>query len=141
MLPPSVPAPRPDNICRGCGKTIRHGRTHCGQCAIDDATRRLADAARLGRMAAQPGSSCQARGFVSTACARVLGMEHIESTILADCQILFRQNAATPRRNINFGHSVSDRGISLVRRSHPSWLPPTSEALAGAGETRQCSVR
>jgi hypothetical protein len=52
-LPPSIPIPGREHICRGCGKTIRVGRTHCGQCAIDDATQRLADAARLGRVAAR----------------------------------------------------------------------------------------
>jgi hypothetical protein len=52
-LPPSVRIPPRENICRGCGKTIRVGRTHCGQCAIEGATQRLADAAQLGRVAAR----------------------------------------------------------------------------------------
>jgi CRISPR associated protein Cas1 len=52
-LPPEIRIPRCENLCRGCGKTIRVGRTHCGQCAIEGATQRLADAARLGRLAAR----------------------------------------------------------------------------------------
>jgi CRISPR-associated endonuclease Cas1 len=54
--PPCAPAlstPRPQTLCRGCGKNITAGRTHCAQCSIEGATERLADAARLGRLAAQ----------------------------------------------------------------------------------------
>ena len=52
-LSPDIRIPRRENLCRGCGKTIRIGRTHCGQCAIEGATQRLAEAARLGRLAAR----------------------------------------------------------------------------------------
>ena len=45
--------PRPQALCRGCGKNITEGRTHCAQCSIEGATERLAEAARLGRLAAQ----------------------------------------------------------------------------------------
>jgi CRISPR-associated endonuclease Cas1 len=51
--PPSKPIPRRENICRGCGKTIRAGRIHCANCAISPAIQRLIDAARMGRMKAQ----------------------------------------------------------------------------------------
>jgi hypothetical protein len=48
-LPPDVPTPRYATICRGCGKLIRDGRRHCAQCAVEHATERLIDAARIGR--------------------------------------------------------------------------------------------
>jgi len=51
--PPAERASRLQTLCRGCGKTIRVGRTHCGQCAVEGATQRLADTARIGRMAAR----------------------------------------------------------------------------------------
>jgi CRISPR-associated endonuclease Cas1 len=51
-LPPSIRAPRRENICRGCGKTIEHGRTNCARCSIDDATKNMLDAARIGRLVA-----------------------------------------------------------------------------------------
>lgn len=51
-LPSSIRAPRRDNLCRGCGKTIRDGRTNCGTCAVDDATENMLDAARIGRQTA-----------------------------------------------------------------------------------------
>lgn len=51
-LPPSVRAPRRDNLCRGCGKTISHGRTNCATCAVGDATKHMLDAARIGRQTA-----------------------------------------------------------------------------------------
>jgi CRISPR-associated endonuclease Cas1 len=52
-FPPAANAPRPPTLCRGCGKTIAVGRIHCAQCSIEGATERIADAARLGRVAAQ----------------------------------------------------------------------------------------
>jgi len=42
-----------ENLCRGCGKTIGDGRTHCAHCAISSATERLVTAARIGRAAAR----------------------------------------------------------------------------------------
>lgn len=50
---PALRTPRPQALCRGCGKNITEGRTHCAQCSIEEATERLSDAARLGRLAAQ----------------------------------------------------------------------------------------
>jgi CRISPR-associated endonuclease Cas1 len=47
--PTDLRAPRPETLCRGCGKPISSGRSHCAQCAISPASERLADAARLGR--------------------------------------------------------------------------------------------
>jgi len=46
-------APRAQNLCRGCGKSINPGREHCSNCAVSPATERLVRAARLGRAAAQ----------------------------------------------------------------------------------------
>jgi hypothetical protein len=40
-------------LCRGCGKNIATGRSHCAPCSIEGATERIADAARLGRLAAR----------------------------------------------------------------------------------------
>ena len=50
--PQTKRAPRPQTLCRGCGKDIERGRTHCAQCAVSTATERLAGAARLGRCVA-----------------------------------------------------------------------------------------
>jgi hypothetical protein len=49
---PSVKFSKSDHLCRGCGKNILEGRTHCGQCAVSSATKRLIDAARVGRQTA-----------------------------------------------------------------------------------------
>jgi CRISPR-associated endonuclease Cas1 len=48
---PTVEAPKPERLCRGCGKSIRPGRSDCGQCAVAGATKRLVEAARIGRIA------------------------------------------------------------------------------------------
>src|SRR6266568_3725761 len=48
-IPTALAAPRVENLCRGCGKTIRNGRSNCSNCAVTTATERLANAARIGR--------------------------------------------------------------------------------------------
>jgi len=50
---PGVKRPKPEHVCSGCGKPIRPERNHCANCAIDGATERLVDAARIGRVAAR----------------------------------------------------------------------------------------
>lgn len=54
---PEVKQSRLEHVCRGCGRTIRSGRSHCGRCAMESATQRLVDAARLGRLAARSSES------------------------------------------------------------------------------------
>jgi hypothetical protein len=53
MFAPTTRAPRMKNLCRGCGKVIRSGRTHCAHCTISSATERIVNAARIGRAAAR----------------------------------------------------------------------------------------
>jgi len=54
---PRVRFSKADHLCRGCGKKILDGRTHCGRFAVGDATERLIDAARVGRQTANgPGA-------------------------------------------------------------------------------------
>jgi CRISPR-associated endonuclease Cas1 len=48
---PTVTAPKPERLCRGCGKTLRRDSTNCGECDIKIATKRLMEVARAGRVA------------------------------------------------------------------------------------------
>jgi hypothetical protein len=48
-LPPFLPLPRRQNLCRGCGKAIQSGRANCARCAVGEATKNMLDAARIGR--------------------------------------------------------------------------------------------
>jgi CRISPR-associated endonuclease Cas1 len=63
-LPSSIRAPRRENLCRGCGKTIQDGRTNCATCAVGDATSNMLDAARIGRETAN-GPEAQMRRAVT----------------------------------------------------------------------------
>jgi CRISPR associated protein Cas1 len=49
----TIKSPKNDHVCRGCGKTIPNGSTHCADCAVDSATERLIGVASQGRMAAR----------------------------------------------------------------------------------------
>jgi CRISPR-associated endonuclease Cas1 len=48
---PSVKAPKPERVCRGCGNTIQRDATNCGECDIKIATNRLVEVAKAGRVA------------------------------------------------------------------------------------------
>jgi hypothetical protein len=50
-LPPPERAPQRQNICRGCGKPIEPGSTHCVDCAVTLSTEHLVNAAYSGRVA------------------------------------------------------------------------------------------
>jgi len=51
-VPPPIKPTRRDNLCPECGKTIRPESTKCASCAVDDATKNMLDAARIGRQTA-----------------------------------------------------------------------------------------
>ena len=53
QLPSTIPSLRRERVCRECGKTIQIGSSNCAKCAIGDATERLVNAARVGRVAAR----------------------------------------------------------------------------------------
>src|SRR5712691_11958228 len=59
-----VKQPKPEHVCSGCGKPIGPKRNHCANCAIDGATERLVDAARIGRVAAR-GPEARAKHMAS----------------------------------------------------------------------------
>jgi len=52
-LPPAVSAPRPQNICHGCGVPITPGCTHCANCSVQIVTGHLVSAAASGRIASK----------------------------------------------------------------------------------------
>jgi CRISPR-associated endonuclease Cas1 len=64
---PSIRAPRHDNLCRGCGKTIEDGRTNCAKCAVDVATTNMLDAARIGRQTANNPAAQSKRAITQRA--------------------------------------------------------------------------
>ena len=48
---PPVKIPKPERVCRGCGKAVQRDAMHCAECAVDVATKRLVEVARAGRVA------------------------------------------------------------------------------------------
>jgi len=48
---PPVKVPKPERVCRGCGKTVQGDSIHCAECDVDIATKRLVEVARAGRVA------------------------------------------------------------------------------------------
>jgi hypothetical protein len=54
---PKLP-PRPPSVCRGCGASIKYGRTYCPSCGVTFSRESLIELAKVGRVA---GHSPEAR--------------------------------------------------------------------------------
>jgi CRISPR-associated endonuclease Cas1 len=61
---PIARIPKADHVCRGCGKFIREERKMCATCSIPDATNRLLQVSKMGRLAAK-GSRARAKHTIS----------------------------------------------------------------------------
>jgi CRISPR-associated endonuclease Cas1 len=48
---PPVRVPKPERVCRGCGKGLQGDSVHCKKCDLQIATRRLVEVAQAGRIA------------------------------------------------------------------------------------------
>jgi CRISPR-associated endonuclease Cas1 len=49
---PRIRLPKSEHLCPGCGKTIRDESRQCARCAVGNATQKMLDAARIGRLTA-----------------------------------------------------------------------------------------
>jgi CRISPR-associated protein Cas1 len=57
MPPAQLPAPQPQNICRGCGKDVARGSTHCAVCVVDVSRTKMSEVAKKGRIASKSPES------------------------------------------------------------------------------------
>jgi CRISPR-associated endonuclease Cas1 len=55
--PTVVKFPKRDPLCRECGKKVSRGHNYCAKCAIDSATKRMVEVAKIGRIAASSPES------------------------------------------------------------------------------------
>jgi len=55
-----VRVPNFEHLCPGCGKTIQNRSRECARCAVDTATKKMLDVARVGRLTAN-GPEAQAK--------------------------------------------------------------------------------
>ena len=51
-VPLAKPAPRPQNVCRGCWTPVSLGRKRCGECDATTTRERMVEVAKIGRMTA-----------------------------------------------------------------------------------------
>jgi hypothetical protein len=108
---PSVKFSKSDHLCRGCGKKIVEGRTHCGQCAVGSATKRLVDVARVGRQTAN-GAEAQLKRAITQ-----------------------RQNALAQH-----AWKTSDQPTWLTETFYADKIQPLLTSLSASAIVRQISV-
>jgi CRISPR associated protein Cas1 len=123
----TIKSPKNDHVCRGCGKTIPNGSTHCADCAVDSATERLIGVASQGRMAARTPEARAKHGATrrrhAKACKGMLGMGRIEAAKVAYRSGVHRENSTPARANVSFSYRIADWGVTLVRRTDSRRLP------------------
>jgi CRISPR-associated endonuclease Cas1 len=60
VIPSPAPAPKPENVCLGCGKPVAKASTRCANCAVEVSREKMLEVARRGRIASK-SSECRAR--------------------------------------------------------------------------------
>jgi hypothetical protein len=133
---PTVAIPKPDRVCRGCGKRIRAEHNDCGKCAIEGATKRLIETARIGRIAAHTPEALAKEGKSQRQHAKARSSWAASShPVWLTPKTYFESISAATCRSFNLSYCCTDRCVSLVRRKTSPGLPTASTALAGAGGT------
>jgi hypothetical protein len=127
---PSVKAPKPERVCRGCGKTLQGDSMNCAQCDVDIATKRLLEVARGGRVA----------GHTPEAIAKEAATHRRHAHARAawnptEQPGVFTENSTSAHASLGYGHRKEDWRIALVRPSDSRGIPSSSTALAGASAT------
>jgi CRISPR-associated endonuclease Cas1 len=56
-IPSPTPAPKPENVCLGCGKAVAKASTRCAHCAVAVSRERMLEVARRGRVASKSPES------------------------------------------------------------------------------------
>jgi hypothetical protein len=57
VSPSSIPAPKPENVCLGCGKPVAKASTRCTTCAVEVSKGKILEVARRGRIASKSSES------------------------------------------------------------------------------------
>jgi hypothetical protein len=56
-ISPTLPAPKPENVCLGCGKPVAKASTRCADCAVKVSRQKMQEVAREGRIASKSPES------------------------------------------------------------------------------------
>lgn len=139
---PPVKIPKPERVCRECGKGRQGDSVHCKKCDLQIATRRFAEVVRTGRAAGYTPEAIakEAATHRKHAEARCRWKPSDQPAWLTE-QMFFGENSTCTRRNLSYGNCKSDWSISLVRGSHSRRLPTASEALADSSCVDQIMPR
>lgn len=112
---PPAPAPRPENACLGCGKTVAKGSTHCAVCIVEVSRTRMLELASRGRIASKSPESL----------ARVAATQHRQALAwrrwdpsskprLAHCGCLQPKDQTLIVEILNLSDRERPRGVNSV---------------------------
>lgn len=136
-IQPAFAAPRIQKLCRGCGKTLTRGRDHCTQCAVNPASERLIDVARIGRTVAHTSEARAKEGEKQRQHAEARNTWTASSKPEWLTAKLFDEQIRPRLCPVKFFYCVADRRFALVCGAHPEGLSSASTALAGVGRLRR----
>jgi len=143
---PRIKSPKSEHLCPGCGKTIQDRSRECARCAVGTATKKMLDAARIGRLTAN-GPEAQAKRAIK-ARKNALAQHSWKASDQPPwlTQELFEQKIQPLLANISMSVIRSSLGVSKwyaskIRkgyRPHPRrWLALAELAGLSANEPRE----
>jgi CRISPR-associated endonuclease Cas1 len=109
---PRIRLPKSEHLCPGCGKTIQNRSSECVRCSVGTATKKMLDAARIGRLTAN-GPEAQAKRTIkarTNALAQHLWKASDQPAWLT--QELFEQNIQPRLANVSMSVIRSSIGVS-----------------------------
>jgi CRISPR-associated endonuclease Cas1 len=109
---PRIRVPKSEHLCPGCGKTIQDRSRECARCAVGTATKKMLDAAQIGRLTAN-GPEAQAKRAIKArknALAQHSWNPSDQPTWLT--QELFEQKIQPRLANVSISVIRSSLGIS-----------------------------
>ena len=129
----TVEHPKTDHLCCGCGKEISNESTHCADCAVEKATKRLISVASVGRITARSPEARAKHGATRRKHAKARSEWDASMQPAWITDDLYTEEIQPQLSQMSTSAIASRIGVSrLVRRPHSAGLPSAPKAFADA---------
>lgn len=127
-LPPPSSAPRPQNVCAGCGKEVAGRSAHCAACAVEVSRTKMIEISKQGRIASKTPES-RAR-LATTQCLHAAARRNWNPSDQPDwlTDDFYKHQVQPKLVNVGLSQIASGIGVSILyasdirrgrRRPHP----------------------